>query len=145
VRTVQLGARAVAVLFGFALTGCGADAPVASPILQLPFSSSSANPVLFNSVQGVQVGTVGQFAFGALSSGTVDLVVQSVSYIGDASMTLLPPAVPLPATLSFNQELIVSLSCTPAAVQPYAGNVTIVSNAVNDSSAVVFLNCVGMP
>jgi len=130
------------VLFG--LAGCGATSPPDAPTLQLPFTSSPTSPVLFNEEQGVLVGTTGAFAFGLLNAGTQTLTVQGVSYDGDPAMSLQPYTQPLPASLSFNQEFVVPLSCTPPAADAYAGAVTIVSNAANSPVAVVYLSCVGM-
>jgi hypothetical protein len=101
--------------------------------------------VLFNSVQGVTVGTTGSFGFGALNAGTQDLIIQNVAYSGDPAMSLQPFAQPFPATLSFNNEFVIGLSCTPPAEASYAGSVSIVSNAVNAPNAVVYMSCVGMP
>ncbi len=127
------------------LAGCGATSPPDAPTLQLPFTSSATSPVLFNEEQGVVVGTTGYFAFGVLNGGTQTLTVQEVSYAGDPAMSLQPYAQPLPASLSFNQEFIVPLICTPPAADTYAGAVTILSNAANSPTAVVYLNCVGTP
>lgn len=140
---VRLFTRALAVLSCLGLGGCAAEAPPSDPTLQLPFTSSAASPVLFNNVQGVVVGTTGGFAFGALNAGTQSLVVQTVTYDGDPAMTLEPFVPPLPVTLAFNDELIVTLSCTPPAEASYAGAVTVQSNAVNTPQAVVYLSCVG--
>jgi len=142
---VRLGARILAVLCSVAVPGCGTDSPPAAPTLQLPFESSADSPVLFNGVEGVAVGTVGYFAFGVLNSGTENLVIQTVSYTGDPAMAAQPLAQPLPATLSFNGELVIGLQCTPPAASSYDGSVTITSNAVNSPTAVVYLSCEGMP
>lgn len=101
--------------------------------------------MLFNSVDGVAVGTTGSFAFGALNAGTQNLIIQNVTYSGDPAMSRQPLAQPIPATLSFNSEFVIGLSCTPPAEESYAGSVSIVSNAVNTPNAVVYLSCVGMP
>lgn len=142
---VRRGARTLAALCALSLAGCGTDAPPAAPTLQLPFTSSAASPVLFNGVEGVLVGTTGSYAFGMLNAGTDDLVVQNVAYTGDPAMALQGLVHPLPVTLSFNGELVVPLVCTPPAEDSYAGTVSIVSNAVNTPTAVVYLSCVGMP
>jgi hypothetical protein len=144
VRGVHLAARALSVLFCLGLSACGTDSPPDAPTLQLPFASSSTDsPILFNSVEGVAVGTTGQYAFGLLNAGTANLVVQEVTYAGDAAMSLLPFAQPLPATLPFNGEFVIALQCTPPAEDSYPGAVSIISNAVNYPSAVVYLACVG--
>jgi uncharacterized membrane protein len=140
---VPFSTRALALLSCLGLVGCGTDAPPSAPTLQLPFTSSAASPVLFNNVQGVVVGTTGGFAFGALNAGTQSLVVQTVTYDGDEAMSLEPFVPPLPVTLTFNDELIVTLSCTPPTEAAYAGTVTVQSNAVNAPQAVVYLSCVG--
>ena len=129
----------------FGLAGCGAASPPSTPTLQLPFNSSASAPVPFNGAQGVLVGSTGYFAFGLLNGGTASLTVQSVTYAGDPAMALQPFSESLPATLSFNQEFVVPLTCTPSAADSYAGNVTITSNAANTPVAVVYLDCVGMP
>lgn len=126
------------------LAGCGTASPPDAPTLQLPFTSSASAPVLFNDVQGVQVGTTGSFAFGLLNGGTQNLIVQSVTYAGNLAMSLQPFAQPLPASLSFNGEFVIALQCTPLAAEDYPGSVTILSNATNSSSAVVYLTCQGM-
>ncbi len=141
---VQLRAQAF-VLVLLSLAGCGAASPPDAPTLQLPFTSSPEAPVFFNEAQGVTVGTTGYFAFGALNAGTESLAVQTVVYGGDPAMALEAFAQPLPASLSFNQEFLVPLVCTPPALANYAGTVTITSNAVNSPVAVVYLTCVGMP
>jgi hypothetical protein len=145
VRRVKTGARTLAVLCWLSLVGCGTDSPPDAPTLQLPFTSSPQAPVLFNSVQGVEVGTTGNFAFGVLNAGTANLIIQEVSYAGDPAMMLLPFAQPLPVTLAFNSEFVVALQCTPAAAASYSGAVSITSNASNSPDAVVYLACVGMP
>lgn len=114
------------------------------PTLQLPFTSTVDSPVLFNATQGVVVGTTGGFAFGALNAGTDSLVVQTVSYVGDPAMALLPADPALPETLAFNDEMIVQLTCTPPAEAAYAGTVFIDSNASNIPYATVYLSCVGV-
>ncbi|MGO8971440.1 MAG: hypothetical protein ACLQDQ_17935 [Myxococcaceae bacterium] len=129
----------------FALAGCGASSPPDAPTLQLPFTSSATSPVLFNDEQGVLVGTTGSFGFGLLNAGTQTLTVQAVTYAGDPAMALQPYTQPLPASLAFNQEFVVPLSCTPPDAGNYAGAVTIDSNAANSPVAVVYLSCVGMP
>lgn len=101
--------------------------------------------MLFNNVDGVAVGTTGSFAFGALNAGTQSLIIQDVAYTGDPAMSLQPLAQRPPATLSFNDEFVIGLYCTPLAETSYAGSVSIVSNAVNTDNAVVYLSCVGMP
>jgi len=142
---VQMGARALAVLCWLYLVGCGTDSPPEAPTLQLPFTSNVDSRVLVNNIQGVSVGTSVGFAFGALNAGNQSLVVQTVTYVGDTEMVLQAFGPPPVATLSFNDELIIGLTCTPPAVATYAGTVFIVSNAVNTPDATVFLSCVGMP
>jgi hypothetical protein len=142
---VRRGAQTLAAWCALSLAGCGTDSPPAAPTLQLPFASSAASPVLFNSVEGVLVGTTGYYAFGLLNAGTSDLVVQNITYAGNAAMALQGLVQPLPVTLSFNGELVVPLVCTPPAEDSYAGTVTIVSNAANTPTAVVYLSCVGVP
>lgn len=142
---VLRGARTLAALCALSLAGCGTDSPAAAPTLQLPFTSSATSPVLFNSVEGVQVGATGYFAFGLLNAGTDDLIVAEVTYAGNGAMALQAFAQPLPATLPFNGELVVDLVCTPPAEDTYDGTVSIVSNAVNTPTAMVYLSCVGVP
>jgi hypothetical protein len=144
VRRVRLGARTLALLCALSLAGCGTDSPPAAPTLQLPFTSSATSPVLFNSVEGVQVGTTGYYAFGMLNSGTADLVIQGVAYAGNAAMALQALQNPLPVTLPFNGELVVPLLCTPPAQEAYDGAVTVASNAANTPTATVYLSCVGV-
>lgn len=141
---MNLGARGLAV-FWLAVAGCGTDAPPAVPTLQLPFTSSAASPVLFNNVEGVSIGTTGSFGFGALNAGTQSLTVQDVTYNGDLEMELQPFAAPLPATLSFDDEFIIGLTCTPLTQEGYTGVVSIISNASNTPDAVVYLICTGVP
>jgi hypothetical protein len=142
---VQSAVRAFALASVLNLAACGTDSPPAAPTLQLPFTSSASSPVLFNNLQGVAVGTTGYFAFGALNAGTQPLIIEGVSYSGDPVMSPQPFAQPFPVTLAFNDEFVVTLSCTPPAQQSYAGSVSIMSNAVNAPTAVVYLSCVGMP
>jgi hypothetical protein len=142
---VNLCARGLAAISWLAVAGCGTDAPPATPTLQLPFTSSSASPVLFNNVEGVPVGTTGSFGFGALNGGTQSLILQEVSYDGDPEMALQPFASPLPATLAFDDEFIIGLTCTPLALQGYTGVVSLASNASNNPNAVVYLICTGVP
>jgi hypothetical protein len=99
--------------------------------------------VLFNGVEGVAVGTTGFFAFGVLNAGNEDLVIQDAGYSGDPAMALGAFAEPLPATLAFNGEFVVALTCAPTAEVAYNGSVTILSNAVNGQMTVVYLSCVG--
>jgi hypothetical protein len=142
---VKFGARTLVVpLCWLSLAGCGTDSPPAAPTLQLPFTSSASAPVLFNNVQGVLVGTTGNFAFGVLNGGTQDLVIQSVSYAGNVVMALQPFAQPVPASLAFNEEFVIALQCTPPAVEDYPGTVTILSNDANSPSVAVYLSCQGM-
>jgi hypothetical protein len=77
--------------------------------------------VLFNSVEGVQVGTIGYFAFGLLNAGTNSLLVQEVSYSGDPAMALQALTQPLPTTLAFNGEFVIGLTCLPPAEDAYDG------------------------
>jgi hypothetical protein len=141
---VQLSARSLAVLCALGLTGC-TDAPPDSPTLQLPFTSSAASPVLFNGVEGVEAGTIGHFAFGMLNAGNQALVIQDAGYSGDPAMALTAFAEPLPATLAFNDEFVIALSCAPTAEVAYNGSVSILSNAVNGQATVVYLSCIGVP
>ncbi len=99
----------------------------------------------FNSVEGVPVGTTGYYAFGLLNAGTNDLIIQQVNYSGDPAMALQAATQPLPATLAFNGELVIGLTCTPPAESSYDGSVSILSNAANTPSAVVYLSCEGVP
>jgi hypothetical protein len=101
--------------------------------------------VLFNGVEGVPVGTTGYYAFGLLNAGTNDLIVQQVTYSGDPAMALQALTLPLPATLAFNGELVIGLTCTPPADAGYNGSVSILSNAANTPTAVVYLSCDGVP
>src|SRR5450631_1564757 len=141
---VQLSPRSLAVFCAaLGLTGC-TDSPPAAPTLQLPFASSAASPVLFNGVEGVQVGTTGHFAFGLLNAGTEDLVIQDAGYTGDPAMALGSLVQPLPSTLAFNGEFVIPLTCTPTAENSYDGSVSILSNAVNGQLTVVYLSCVGV-
>jgi hypothetical protein len=125
------------------LLGCGAGAPPQAPTLQLPFTSTAAAPVPFNGTDGVVLGTTGNWGFGALNGGTASLTVQSVTYSGDAAMALGALSEALPATLPFNGEVVISLSCTPPAAEAYLGTVSIISNAANTPNAVVYLSCLG--
>ena len=127
------------------VAGCGTDSPPDAPTLQLPFTSSATSPVLFNGVEGVPVGTTGYYAFGLLNAGTNDLVVQQVTYSGDTAMALQALTVALPATLAFNGELVIGLTCTPPGQTTSDGSVSIVSNAANTPMAVVYLSCEGVP
>lgn len=138
-------ARSVAVLCVLCAAACGTDSPPAAPTLQLPFTSSAASPVLFNGTQGVPVATTGYFAFGLLNAGTNNLVVQQVSYSGDPAMALQALTLALPATLDFNGELVIGLTCTPPGQDNYDGLVSIVSNAANTPDAGVYLTCEGVP
>jgi hypothetical protein len=127
------------------VTGCGTDSPPDAPTLQLPFTSSATSPVLFNGDEGVPVGTTGYFAFGLLNAGTNDLVVQEVTYSGDPAMALQVLTEALPATLAFNGEFVIGLTCTPPGQATTDGSVSIVSNAANTPMAVVYLSCEGVP
>jgi hypothetical protein len=140
----RMRAPAPALLCSLALFGCGTESPVDLPTLQLPFSSSSAAPVSINGVQGVAVGSRTAFAFQVLNVGNQALVVQSVSYQGDPEIALDPAQLAsLPATVAFNRWLSIGLICSPVAARTYSGTVTIVSNAANTPSALVYLQCVG--
>ncbi|HMK73438.1 MAG TPA: hypothetical protein VK454_08855 [Myxococcaceae bacterium] len=137
-------APAAALLGSMALVGCGTASPADLPTLQLPFTSSASAPVSINGVQGVQVGAQGTFIFQLLNAGNQALVVQSISYQGDPEIGLdAAPLNPLPATVDFNHWLSVAVTCSPLAAQTYSGTVTIVSNAANAPTALVYLDCVG--
>ena len=99
----------------------------------------------FNGAEGVPVGTTGYFAFGLLNAGTNNLIVQQPTYSGDPAMALQPPTQALPATLAFNGELVIGLTCTPPTEGSFDGSVSILSNAANTPSAVVYLSCAGVP
>jgi hypothetical protein len=100
---------------------------------------------LFNGTEGVPVATTGYYAFGLLNAGTENLVIQQVFYTGDPAMALQALTLPLPATLDFNGELVIGLTCAPPAQDNYDGSVTIVSNAANTPNAIVYLTCAGVP
>ncbi len=140
---VKAGAPALGVVFW--LAACGTDAPPIGPTLQLPFTSSPTAPVLFNAIEGVTVGTTGSYGFGALNAGSQSLVLQSVVYTGSPQMALQPFAQPLPATLSFDDEFIIGMTCTPLGALQYSGSVTLTSNAINTPDAVVYVSCIGVP
>jgi hypothetical protein len=142
---VQLRASGLTLVCVLGLAGCGTDSPPDSPTLQLPFTSSAASPVLFNGTQGVEVGTTGYFAFGVSNAGNQALTLQDAGYAGDPAMALAVLTEALPATLAFNDEFVVDLTCTPPAQETYAGTVTILSNAVNGPTTVVYLSCTGVP
>ena len=133
------------VLCVLGLAGCLADSPPNSPTLQLPFTSSASSPVAFNGVDGVEVGTTGYFSFGVLNAGNQPLLLQDAGYSGDPAMTLELVIDAFPTTLAFNDEFVIALSCTPLAQDTYDGTVSILSNAVNGPTTVVYLSCTGVP
>jgi hypothetical protein len=137
-------AWAMGLLCSLAIAGCGADSPPAEPTARLAISTSATAPLLFNNGLGVPVGLPGGVGFGLMNGGTVALVVQSATYVGAPAITLTTRS-SLPATLGFNQELVVDLTCTPPATNTYDGVVNIASNAVNLPMAEVFVSCVGTP
>jgi len=133
--------RGAALLLTLLLAGC-APTPVDSPTLQLPFTTSASAPLSF--LGTVQVGTHRILGFGVMNLGNQALVVEAVSYAGDPEMALAPgPSSALPASVAFNQELDVFVTCSPQAAATYTGTVTIVSNAVNTPTASVYLACTG--
>jgi len=130
---------------GLAVAGCGSGTDVpSSPTLQLPFVTSQTNPVQFNDVQGVLVGTSGFLTFGASNIGSQAMTITTVTYSGPSAITLQPGTdKPLPATISYNDELLIGLTCTPTAQQTYAGTVEIKSNASNTPDATIYVSCTG--
>jgi hypothetical protein len=125
-------------------SACGSDSPPSDPTLQLPFATSTTNRVQFNDVQGVLVGTSGFLTFAATNIGTQTLTVTEVTYSGPLAIALSPGTnEPLPASVPYNDELLIGLTCTPPAAQTYEGTVEIKSNAVNTPDQLVYLSCVG--
>lgn len=135
-----------AALLCIALVGCGTASPADLPTLQLPFTSSPTAPFTINGTSGVQVGSESSLVIGLMNVGNQPLVVQSVTYQGDTQIALDPgPGAPLPATVTFNHLLTVGVTCRPASTTTYAGTLTIVSNASNTPTALVYLDCAGTP
>jgi hypothetical protein len=126
------------------IAGCGTDSAPAEPTARLAISTTQTTPLLFNNGQGVPVGAPGLVGFGLMNGGTGALIVETVTYAGDPAITGSPRSA-LPATLAFNEELVVDLTCVPPGISTYAGVVTLASNAVNLPQAEVFVSCTGTP
>lgn len=100
------------------------------------------------------VGTSGYVSITVQNTGTEGMVVSSVNYTGDGSITLSPgvflstdPGTPVtyPATVPFDDYLVVGLTCTPGGAATYNGTVDIKSNATNLPDLSIVLQCVGVP
>jgi hypothetical protein len=71
-------------------------------------------------------------------------VVNSVTYTGDAPITISGVAPATPATIAFDATFVVQLTCRPPAAGPYNGTVDIKSNASNLPDISIVFQCMGV-
>jgi len=122
--------------------------------------TDAGNPLPFNGIDGVFIGTTGYATFSVQNIGSQDMVVNSVTYTGDSAITLSPglsattadagTILTTPITLPYNASLLVGLTCkpvkhTPEVKETYNGIVDIKSTATNLPDIVTYVQCVGVP
>jgi len=126
-----------------------------SPTAVPSIAGTQSTPAPFTNANGGEDVLIGESAFMSFTvqnGGSENLVVSSVTYTGDSPITLQPgvnPS-PLPATIPYDQDLTVGLTCTPVVSNPevkevYNGVVEIKSNASNLPDITIYVQCTGLP
>ncbi len=130
-------------------SGGGGTTPPNSPTALPDVATDAGNPFIFNQT-GVIVGTSGFASLTVQNIGSQDMLVSSVTYTpdtgSDTAITLNPGvSPPTPATISFDQYLVIGLTCTPPEAGTFNGIVEIKSNAVNLPDISINMQCIGVP
>jgi hypothetical protein len=157
---MNMRAFAFSVLSALAV-GCDNGVSVPSlPTAQPSVVTDAGNPLPFNGILGVTIGTEGFATFSVQNIGSQNMVVSTVTYTGDSAITLSPGVssttadagtiLTPPVTLPYNASLLVGLTCTPVRHTPevketYNGLVEIKSNASNLPDITTYVQCVGVP
>ncbi len=121
-----------------------------TPVPSLPTASpnvggTTATPFPFNGGAGVNLGTSGFASITVQNIGSQDMVVSSVTYTGDAAISLHPGVSPAtPATIPFDKFLTVGLTCTPVAAGTVTGTLDIKNNSTNLPDISIVMSCLGV-
>ncbi len=134
---------------------CGTNSVPALPTAQPSIQGTQSTPAPFTNVNGGEDVLIGESAFLSFTVqniGSQGMVVSSVTYTGDPAITLMPGVTPsmLPATIAYDQNLVVEMTCTPVVTTPemketYNGSVNIKSNASNLPDLTIYVQCIGLP
>jgi hypothetical protein len=129
-------------------SGGGGVTPPSLPTAAPDVVTDAGNPFIFNDT-GVIVGTSGFASLTIQNIGSQNMVVSSVTYTpdhaGDTAITLSPGVSPaIPATVPFDQYLVIGLTCTPPDAETFNGTVEVKSNAVNLPDIIFNMQCTGV-